>query len=80
MYRGEEWWAGRFSPCLSLLNQAMSQLFSASEWKCMSTCLMSDGYSYSLIHKNTAGLTLKENIAVSVFEKLMVLLFIGGIF
>lgn len=46
----------------------------------MRTCLMSDGYSYSLIHKNTAGLTLKENIAVFVFEKLMVLLFIGGIF
>lgn len=46
----------------------------------MSTYFMSDGNSYSLIHKNTAGLTLKENIAVFVLEKLMVLLFIGGVF
>lgn len=36
---------------------------------------MSDGNSYSLIHKNTAGLVLKESIAVFVFGKLMVLLF-----
>lgn len=44
----------------------------------MSTYLMSDGNSSSLIHKNTAGL-LKEHVAVFVFEKLMLLLFIGDI-
>lgn len=36
---------------------------------------MSDGNSSSLIHKDTAGVVLKESIAVFVFGKLTVLLF-----